>query len=122
MKRHNNSLRLADAEARMVQIAEWQDELRQAMFDGIQADDVKDIVQGIVKRAKEGDDRACRTLFEYVLAARRGQPQIHATQVNHYPPGGPTGHPPGTKGKVKMLQARASRGEDLHHGDDADRG
>lgn len=48
----------------------WQQSLRQAAFDAISEQDVKEIFTGVVKRAKEGDAAAIKIVCEYLLGGR----------------------------------------------------
>ena len=50
--------------------------LREAVFNGISEGDVKEIVQNLVQRAKDGDPQAVRSVFEYVLGGRNAPESI----------------------------------------------
>lgn len=60
----------------------WVATLRQAMYDAVSEQDMKDIAAGLVKRAKEGDKAALTMLFEYVLGGRNPQ-QVSLVQNNY---------------------------------------
>lgn len=49
------------------EIVEWMDSLRAAIFDAVTESDVRDIVRGLVAKAKEGDRAAVQTLFTYCI-------------------------------------------------------
>jgi len=92
--------------------------LRKAVSDAVQDVDVKEVVEGIVKRAKEGDKAAIEQLFKHVLSG--GVTTL--VQNNYYideDPGKPTKKRPGTNGKIDMLAARAASGGPLFDDQDA---
>lgn len=68
----------------------WQQNLRSAMMEAVHTADVKEITQGIVKRAKDGDAKACQLFFDYLLGAKGfPQPQsvkLQQTNVYQAPP------------------------------------
>lgn len=83
MTRKNNSLSLRAIEGEIIPEEEtYQACLRQAMFDGITESDVKELVASIVAKAKSGDEKATRLLFDYVLGAKTKPTAIHVT--NHF--------------------------------------
>lgn len=102
------------------EVASWQARLREAMFDGIKEQDVKDIVASLVQRAKDGDAQATRMVFEYLLGGARGASTVNNVQINAPLPASPTRHRGGTRGKLSVLAARAANGEQLFRDDDGD--
>ena len=58
-------------------VKDWQMDLRQAMFDAVTDGDVREIVQGLIKRAKEGDIGATKLLLTYLV----GGPSISVRQA-----------------------------------------
>lgn len=96
-------------------IAKWQDSMRAVVFDGVNAADIKQIVQRLVDNAKAGDERAIKMVFDYILGGV-GPQMVSQTLVLNGPP---TDAKPGTKEKLKVMQARAARGESVSHDDDA---
>lgn len=99
-----------------VEVRAFQDSLREALFDGVTPADAKEIVQGVVKRAKAGDPAAVKMFFEYVLG---GAAPKQAVQNNYYPPPAePTKTRPGGKSRLAVYADRAARGEELNHDDD----
>lgn len=93
----------------------WLKELRAAAFNGINAGDVKEIVAGIVERAKKGDQAAIRFVFDYLLQAAPTSPK-QLTQHNHYYRSRPDKKAkgrPGSTAKLDALAARASTGRAL---------
>lgn len=113
------------------EVATYQSKLRAAMFDGIAEGDIREIVTGIVKRAKKGDDKAIKLVFDYLLGGVDGGRPNSATQVNVYnesavdhpsakKPDRPTLAGRGTRAKVEAMAERAERGEELHHEEDHD--
>lgn len=59
----------------------WAAKLRTAAAKAVSETDIAEIIQDVVKRAKAGDDRARRFLFDAVLGTH--QP-LTLKQVNHY--------------------------------------
>lgn len=49
------------------EIVDWMDRLRAAMFDAVKEDDIRQIVAGLVARAKDGDRAAVQILFAQVV-------------------------------------------------------
>lgn len=98
----------------------WQAELRQAAFNALNASDVKEIVQAIVTKAKQGDPQACKMVFEYLLGGK-GSPAAPATHVNNLqvnlagPAPGDTAALPIRQAKIDRLRERASNGQALFH-------
>jgi hypothetical protein len=92
----------------------WQAQLKAAAFDAISESDVQDIVKAMVAKAKTGDANAVKMVFELLL-----NPKTTAIQNNVFvpapPPGAISNNRPGSSAKILELQARAERGEDLHH-------
>lgn len=50
-------------------VASWMTRLRTAMFENVTEQDVAEIAQALVRKAKEGDLAATRLLFNYVLGS-----------------------------------------------------
>ena len=55
--------------------------LRTAAAKAVSTEDMEAIIKGVVARAKEGDDKSLRFLFDAVLGARQS---VTLQQVNHY--------------------------------------
>lgn len=95
----------------------FQNKLRLAMYGAITEQDMAEIVKGMVQRAKDGDEKAVRMVFEYLLAG--GKTPSQATQINVYPPEKPASNPTrairGTGAKIEALASRAMNGEELFH-------
>lgn len=79
-------------------IADLRHELQSAVYDAISQDDVRDIVRGMVKRAKDGDHKAA----SIVLGQLVGTPRAAAANVTQQvaivaqpSDGGPCRLPPG---------------------------
>jgi hypothetical protein len=85
---NSNSLKLAEIRKSLPPIdmaAQCATRLKQAMFDGITEADMGEIMKGLVKKAKEGDAKATKVLFETVLKASAApQPvrMINAANAN----------------------------------------
>lgn len=54
----------------------YQTRLRNAVYDGVNECDVKEIVQGIITRAKAGDAKAQQLFFDQILGAKVKPTQI----------------------------------------------
>lgn len=91
-----------------------QNKLRQAIFDGVKEQDVKDVVQGIVKRAKDGDQQAMKYFFEYILGGKSGPSK--SVQNNFYM-GDDDDQPDGESAmadasdRLEVMATRAARGK-----------
>lgn len=57
-------------------VAEMADELQQAAFNGVTADDIRDIMKAAVQRAKEGDRSSRLFVFEYVGVNSLKKPKV----------------------------------------------
>jgi len=64
----------------------YQAKLRKVMVEAITEEDVKEVVAGIVSRAKKGDRIATKQLFDHLLGGNR---PVTAIQVNNYGDGDP---------------------------------
>lgn len=58
-------------DARTVQ--SWQSQMRQAVFEALDADAIRDVVGAMVEKAKKGDIQAARLLLTYAV----GSPTVH---------------------------------------------
>lgn len=54
----------------------YQAQLRSAVFDGVSEADVKEIVKGIIDKAKAGDKNAQKIFFEHILGNKTKPTQI----------------------------------------------
>lgn len=82
-ERKNNSLSLVAMEGELLPDEQcYQSMLRNAVYDGVKEADVKQIVEGIVKRAKEGDPAAVKLFFDQILGAKTKPTQIVVN--NHF--------------------------------------
>lgn len=64
-----------------VGVGDWMLKLRQALFDAVKEADVKEIAEGLVKRAKEGDMAATRLLLTYVAGGAQPTIKINKAMV-----------------------------------------
>lgn len=79
----SGALRLAevdDTTSRLADITDWQTSLQMACYDAIDENDVKEIVQNQVKKAKEGDPNAIKFVMGHLLGGNRNV-QINNTNV-----------------------------------------
>jgi hypothetical protein len=75
------------AGADRAEIVDWMDRLRAAIFDAVTENDVREIVRGLVEKAKKGDRAAVQTLFTYCIGTDRMLPRAA-------PPPSPQEEPP----------------------------
>jgi len=113
---------IAPKQKRVEESQTAQARLRAAVFNGVNESDVKDIVAGIVKRAKAGDKDALKYFFEYILGGQV-KTAIQNNMVIEQPqppqPSEPARSLPGSPEKLDVLRARATRGEAIFGNDDA---
>jgi hypothetical protein len=98
--------------------APWVAKLRAAMFDGIKEEDVRTIVENLVKKAKAGDPGAIKMLFDYVLGGNKAA-RVETQNNMIIRPARRTGAEPGSRKKIEVLSERAAKGVSLHRDDDA---
>lgn len=60
----------------------FQASLRQAIFDGVSASDVSEVVKSIMAKAKAGDVKAQTMMFEYILGTKNKPTAINV--VNNF--------------------------------------
>jgi len=89
----------------------WTNKLRQAMYDGVSEQDAKEVVQGIVTRAKAGDKTAIQLFFKYLVG--EGKAPSTLIQNNYYGHKADPDAEPGSPAKVADLQQRAAAGQAL---------
>lgn len=85
--------------------------MRQAAFDCVTTDDLKEIVKSQIARAKNGDQGAIKFVFDNLLGG--GMKGATFIQNNNY--GGeeaakPTDAIPGTKKKLEVIRRRVESG------------
>ena len=82
-ERKNVSLSLPAMEGELLPEEQcYQSQLRAAVYDGVNESDVKEIVQGIIARAKAGDVAAQKLFFDQILGAKTKPTQIVVN--NHF--------------------------------------
>ncbi len=110
---------LTDLPAAAGAIPEWMKKMRDAAQACIGENDIKEIVENQVKRAKEGDQHAIKFVFDQVLggAAFKGATFVQNNNTYGFDPEKPTPAKPGTVDRLTVMAARASRGLPLngHH-------
>lgn len=79
--RKKNSLILSEIAGQVPEEQAYQSKLRTAVYDAVGESDVTEIVQGITKRAKEGDAKAIGQFFDYVMG---GKQNVKLVQNNYY--------------------------------------
>lgn len=99
----------------------WMAKLRTAVSDLVTEQDVKEIVQAQVTRAKAGDASAIKFVFDQLLggAALKGATFVQNNYQDSKPaPTKPTAARPGSADKVDVMARRATAGLPLHDPDD----
>lgn len=98
--------------------------MRQAVFEALDEDAIRDVIGGMVEKAKKGDVGAARLLLNYAV----GNPTVqvkNAVIMQGDPsrplPAAPTHELPGTSAKLRILHERAQSGRELYDGRDAER-
>ena len=110
----------APADARAVH--SWQSQMREAVFEALDAQAIRDVVGAMVEKAKKGDIQAARLLLAYAV----GSPTVHVKNaVIQVPDRDPEGYPatplptapskglPRTDLKFADMQRRAANGQPL---------
>lgn len=122
----NRTGRLVPKRGHAVELAEEQHtaqaKLRAAVFNAVSEEDIRETIEAIVTRAKQGDKIALKYLFDYILGGR----VTTAIQNNVYidgrrEPDEPTDALPGTRRKLDVLSQRAGNGQRLFHAEDSKR-
>lgn len=105
--------------------ADWQDTMRQALMQSVKAEDIKEIAENLVTRAKAGDKKAIDLLFRYVLGGTGVHVKKAVIVTNAPPPRGgpdegdlilpspegpPTAAQPGSPEKIRVMGDRVARG------------
>ena len=77
MSTNNKTLTLAAVQGEILpEESCYQTRLRNAVYDGVKESDVKEIIEGIVARAKAGDANAQKLFFDQILGAKTKPTQI----------------------------------------------
>lgn len=85
-QRTNQSFKLADARERTPPAPPSAvEKLRAAVFESISVDDVKDLMEGLVKRAKDGDMAATKVLLGYISAGAGQRPVQQVVMLQNNP-------------------------------------
>jgi len=108
----NSQSKLIHNDPPMSEELTMQAKLRAAVFDGVSEGDVKEVIQGIVKKAKEGDPKSIKYFFDNILGGAGG---TQLTQNNFYngdppPPESSINAPPGSPEKVAAMSNRIANG------------
>ena len=109
--RQNNSLKLDDVRRTLPTLdaaAACAQKLKEAMFGGITETDMADIMKNLVKKAKEGDLKATKVLFDTVVKAQPAPQPVRFI----YPPsangnGAHPALPAGDRRRVQVACAKA---------------
>lgn len=96
----------------------WITLMREAAIKCVKPEDIEQIVKAQVDKAKAGDEKALKFVFEQVLggASMKGATFIQ----NVYPevPEKPTHCLPGSNGKISKMQQRVAAGRGVFSGED----
>lgn len=116
-RQNQNHMILSEMTSQVPEELTFQSKLRGAVFNAVNESDVKEVVEGIVKRAKAGDRHAITHLFDHVLG---GKQPVKIIQNNYYEGQPPTGDivdeesaPAGSAERVEQLRRRAAGGKSL---------
>jgi len=77
---------VAQGESTAAQLILMQNDLRLSVFDGISQQDVKEIVEVLVAKAKKGDLQAMRFVLEYIVGTRNHPFMAIQNNVHVQPP------------------------------------
>jgi hypothetical protein len=105
----------------------WIDSLREAMFDAIKEEDIRQMMQTIVEKAKAGDAQSQKMVFEYVLGGGvkkivNNNLIVPPAEAEPPPAPIPTRALPRSPEKLDVLAQRVRNGQALHHPADAGHG
>ena len=115
--------RRSRTEEKVVDAADWQTRMRAAFFEAVTTDDMREIVEGLVKKAKAGDAVATRMLLGYAI----GSPQVSVKNAVFMGdlaplPTAPSKALPATPEKLSVFERRAANGQELFSPKDARHG
>ena len=103
---------------------DWQARMRRAFFEAVSEDDMREIVEGLVKKAKSGDLAAIRMLMSYGI----GSPNVQVKNAVIVQEGGRLAPLPAAPSKVlpgieklDVLAHRAAAGQALFDPRDKER-
>ena len=83
MSRKNSTLSLKAIDGELLpEELTYQAQLRASVADHVGRDDIKEIVQGIIKRAKGGDPKAVQQFFDLILGNSTAPTKL--TVHNHF--------------------------------------
>jgi hypothetical protein len=104
-------------------VADWQLRMRRALFEAVSEDDIREIVEGLVRKAKDGDLQATRMLLTFVLGSSSVNVKQAVIVQEHGGALAPLPAPPvrvlpGTADKVEAMARRAANGQELFHAKD----
>jgi hypothetical protein len=95
----------------------WMQAMRSAARAEVKPEDIREIVQSQVKRAKDGDQKAIKFVFEQLLggAELKGATFIQNNYMGGERPDKPTKAKPGSKSKIDVIARRISAGNGAFH-------
>jgi hypothetical protein len=98
----------------------WMATMRKTVLGCVTEDDVKQIVQNQVKKAKEGDQNAIKFVFGQLLGGDtfKGATFVQNNYQGGPDPSKPTDITPGTKDKIALMQRRKEAGLPLTNDND----
>jgi hypothetical protein len=94
-------------------VVSWQLSLRQAMFEALDADSVREIVRKLVERAKDGDLAAARLVLNYAVGGATVKVNNAVIVTNAPLPSAPSEGLPGSDLRFSDMARRAERGQPL---------
>ena len=98
----------------------WMQAMRALARSEVQEGDIKEIVQSQIKRAKDGDQKAIKFVFEQLLggAELKGATFIQNNYHGGESPERPTKAKPGSKAKIDVIARRIAGGNGAFHPED----
>jgi hypothetical protein len=107
-----------------VELPPWMRALRESMNGAIKPDDLKQIMEAQVAKAKKGDQAAARFVIDQAMKMTEAPKGLTVVQNNYYSgpdPREPAKALPGSDGKIDVMRRRLDAGLPLTETDDAER-
>jgi hypothetical protein len=99
----------------------WMALMRQAAMKCIRPGDIEAMIQAQVDKAKKGDERAAKFVFDQVLGGATLKGATFIQNVYPEAPEKPAHDPPGSNGKIRKMQQRVAAGRSVFNSDDNER-
>ncbi len=96
----------------------WMTMMRQAAMNCIKEADIEQMVQAQVDKAKAGDEKALKFVFEQVLGGASMKGATFVQNIYGETPEKPTHCLPGSNGKIDKMQQRVAAGRGVFNDQD----